>query len=83
MRKSASIIMGDSYGPSASGVWTVCHLDRSVKMIGTLKAVVTMLLPAGTSIIYNDGWDDNIIAIKGKITKKALREFSSLKEDWE
>lgn len=81
MRKTASIIMGDGHGISQHGEWTVCHLNRSVKMIGTLKAVVTMLLPAQTTIIYNDGWDDSIIAIKGRITKKALREFTSLNEE--
>lgn len=76
MRKSASVIMGYGGGVSQFGTWTVLHLNRSVKMVGTFEAVVIMLLPAGTTILYNDGYDDHIVAIRGKITKKARKMFS-------
>ena len=81
MRKSSSVILGGGEGVSQFGTWTVLHLDRSVQMVGTFEAVVIMLLPAGTTILYNDGHDDHIVALKGKITKKAKRMFSLFDED--
>lgn len=80
MRKSASVISGSGEGVSQFGTWTVLHLDRSVKMVGTFEAVVIMLLPVGSTILYNDGYDDHIVAIKGKITKKARKMFSLFEE---
>ena len=76
MRKTASIIFGYGEGIAQSGTFTVCHLDISFKFTGTFENLIKTLVPAGKNILYNDGYHDHIVALKGKVTKKAKRMFS-------